>query len=94
MNSLLKLSHQDSSPDGFTGEFYQSSEEGATPILDKLFQKTEGALPDSFVMSSITLKLKPKQDIYRNEGHGPPCEHGSKHAHKKIQSKSLLKGNK
>ena len=40
-----------------------------------------------------TKKLTPKQDIYRNEEHGPPflVSMGANTPHKKIQSNSLLK---
>ena len=57
------------------------------------FQKTEEVTSQLIHMFSITLKLKPKQDIYRNEKHGPPflVSMGANTPHKKIQSNSLFK---
>ena len=65
--------NKSSGPVGFTGEFYQTSREGLTPILLKLSQKTaeEGTLPNSFCEATITLIPKAdthttKKDNYTN----------------------------
>jgi hypothetical protein len=54
-------------------EFYQTFKE-LTPILFKLFQEIErdGTLPTSYE-ASITLILKPNQDVTRNENYRPIC---------------------
>lgn len=42
----MKLSYkEDPSSDGFTGEFYQSSEEGAAPTSDKLSENRGSYFP-------------------------------------------------
>ena len=55
-----------------TGEFYEAFKEELTPILHRLFQKSqeEGRLPKSFYEASIILFPKADKDITKKKTSG------------------------
>ena len=60
-------------PDGFTGEFYQTSREELMSNLLKLFQKIseEEVLPNLFYKATITLIPKPDKDNTKKDNYRP-----------------------
>jgi len=60
-------------PDVFSAEFYQTFIEVLVPILSKLFHKieTDGALPNSFYESTITLIPQPHKEPTKKENFRP-----------------------
>ena len=71
---IKKLPTQKSpGPDVFPGEFYKAFKEELTPILHRLFQKTQndGRLPNSFYETSIILIPKPDKDTTKKENFRP-----------------------
>ena len=67
------LANQSPGPDCFTGEVYKTFREGITPLLLKLFHKTQekGILPNSFYKPSISLISKPGKDTTKKENYRP-----------------------
>ena len=65
--------HKSPGLDGFTGEFYKEFKEELTPILQRLFQKTQeiGRLPNLFYESSIILIPTPDKDTTKKENFRP-----------------------
>ena len=67
------LAHKSPGPDGFIGEFYRALKQEITPILNRLFQKTQedGRLPSSFYGAGIILIPKPDKDVTKKENFRP-----------------------
>ena len=65
--------HKSPGPDGFTGELNKTFKGELTPILHRLFQKTQedGRLLNSFYEASIILIPKPDKDITKKENFRP-----------------------
>ena len=65
--------HESSGVHGFIGEFYRAFKGDLTPILHKLFQKTQedGRLQSSFYEANIILIPKPDKDITKKENFRP-----------------------
>ena len=63
--------HKSPVPGGFTGEFYRAFKGDLTPILHKLFQKTQedGRLQSSFYEANIILIPKPNKDTTKKENY-------------------------
>ena len=71
---ILKLStNKIPGPYSFTSKSYQTFRKQFTPILLKLFQKSEekGTLPSSFSEAAITLIPKSPRDISKKENYWP-----------------------
>ena len=63
METVIKnLPKNQSRPNGFIDEFYQTFREELTPTFLKFFEKftEEGTIPSSFYEATITLIPKPK----------------------------------
>ena len=65
--------HKSPRPDGFTGEFYKAFKEKLTPILHRLFEKTQndGRHSNSFYEASIIPIPKPNKDTTKKENYKP-----------------------
>ena len=67
------LAHKSPGPPGCTGVFHKTLKEELTPILHKLFQKSQEdrRLPSSFYEASIILIPKPDKDTTKKENYRP-----------------------